>query len=47
MDGYDETILPVDYKHAGQITDDEMHAIMVSQLPPGVKLLAIFDSCHR
>jgi len=46
VDGYDETILPVDYKSSGQIIDDEMNAIMVRPLPEGVRLTAIFDSCH-
>ncbi|CAG8740965.1 13147_t:CDS:2, partial [Acaulospora morrowiae] len=30
----------------GQIIDDEMHEIMVRPLPIGVRLTAIFDSCH-
>ena len=46
VDGYDETIVPVDAKSAGQIVDDEMNAILVQQLPPGARLTAIFDSCH-
>ncbi|RKP16028.1 peptidase C14 [Rozella allomycis CSF55] len=46
VDGYDETILPVDYSIAGEIIDDEMHSIMVKNLPVGVRLTAIFDSCH-
>ncbi|CZT12844.1 probable Metacaspase-1A [Rhynchosporium agropyri] len=45
-DGNDEVIYPVDYKQAGHIVDDEMHSIMVSPLQPGVRLTAIFDSCH-
>ncbi|KAI8050301.1 peptidase C14, caspase domain-containing protein [Syncephalis plumigaleata] len=45
-DGFDETILPLDYKKAGQIVDDEINAIMVRPLPPGCRLTAIFDSCH-
>ena len=45
-DGYDETIYPVDHARAGQIVDDEMHALMVRPLAPGVRLTAIFDSCH-
>ncbi|CAG8794563.1 17539_t:CDS:2, partial [Gigaspora margarita] len=45
-DGFDETILPLDYEKNGQIIDDEMHAIMVKPLLPGVRLTAIFDSCH-
>ncbi|ORX88438.1 hypothetical protein K493DRAFT_341283 [Basidiobolus meristosporus CBS 931.73] len=46
LDGTDETILPVDYKRAGQIVDDEINAILVRRLPPGVRLTAVFDSCH-
>ncbi|CAG8607715.1 1654_t:CDS:2 [Racocetra fulgida] len=45
-DGFDETILPLDHEKSGQIIDDEMHAIMVRPLQPGVRLTAIFDSCH-
>ncbi|KAF1839625.1 hypothetical protein BDW02DRAFT_486395 [Decorospora gaudefroyi] len=45
-DGYDEVIYPVDFRTAGYIVDDEMHRIMVAPLQPGVRLTAIFDSCH-
>ncbi|GFF92025.1 metacaspase-1A [Aspergillus udagawae] len=45
-DGYDEVIYPVDFRQAGHIVDDEMHRIMVRPLRPGVRLTAIFDSCH-
>ncbi|CAI2165836.1 7042_t:CDS:2 [Funneliformis geosporum] len=45
-DGYDETIMPLDFVKKGQIVDDVMHDIMVKPLPPGVRLTAIFDSCH-
>lgn len=45
-DGYDEVIYPVDFRQAGHIVDDEMHRIMVQGLQPGVRLTAIFDSCH-
>ncbi|KAL9034572.1 MAG: hypothetical protein Q9214_006986 [Letrouitia sp. 1 TL-2023] len=45
-DGYDEVIYPVDFRVAGHIVDDEMHRIMVQTLQPGVRLTAIFDSCH-
>ncbi|KIS71513.1 putative metacaspase [Mycosarcoma maydis] len=45
-DGYNETIIPLDYQQAGQIEDDELHAIMVRPLPVGCRLTAIFDSCH-
>lgn len=45
-DGYDEVIYPVDFRQVGHITDDEMHRIMVRPLAAGVRLTAIFDSCH-
>ncbi|KAL8420720.1 hypothetical protein RB594_003497 [Gaeumannomyces avenae] len=45
-DGFDETIIPMDYEQAGHIVDDEMHEIMVKPLPAGCRLTAIFDSCH-
>ncbi|KFY31154.1 hypothetical protein V493_01351 [Pseudogymnoascus sp. VKM F-4281 (FW-2241)] len=45
-DGYDEVIYPVDFRQVGHIVDDEMHRIMVTPLSPGVRLTAIFDSCH-
>ncbi|TPX12784.1 uncharacterized protein E0L32_000961 [Thyridium curvatum] len=45
-DGYDEVIYPVDFRQVGHITDDEMHRIMVQPLQAGVRLTAIFDSCH-
>lgn len=45
-DGYDEVIFPVDFRSAGHIVDDDMHNIMVRSLMPGVRLTAIFDSCH-
>jgi len=46
VDGYDEVIFPVDYKKNGVILDEEMHAIMARNLPPGCRLTAMFDSCH-
>lgn len=45
-DGMDDVIYPVDFEMAGQIIDDEMHAIMVAPLQSGVRLTALFDSCH-
>lgn len=45
-DGYDEVIYPVDFRTAGHIVDDELHRILVHPLAPGVRLTAIFDSCH-
>lgn len=45
-DGYDECIYPVDFERAGPIIDDIIHDIVVRPLPPGVRLTAVFDSCH-
>ncbi|KXX76799.1 Metacaspase-1A [Madurella mycetomatis] len=45
-DGYDEVIYPVDHETAGHIVDDEIHHHVVKPLQAGVRLTAIFDSCH-
>ncbi|KAH6633851.1 peptidase C14, caspase domain-containing protein, partial [Chaetomium sp. MPI-SDFR-AT-0129] len=45
-DGNDEVIYPVDHKQAGHIVDDQIHELVVRPLQPGVRLTAIFDSCH-
>jgi len=45
-DGHDEVIYPVDFKTAGAIVDDEIHFTVVKPLQAGVRLTAIFDSCH-
>ncbi|ANB14936.1 Ca(2+)-dependent cysteine protease MCA1 [Sugiyamaella lignohabitans] len=45
-DGFDETIYPVDFEQAGNIVDDQIHDIVVRPLMPGVRLTALFDSCH-
>jgi hypothetical protein len=45
-DGYDETILPLDFQQKGQILDDEIYENLVQPLPKGCRLTAIFDSCH-
>ncbi|TFK66300.1 hypothetical protein BDN72DRAFT_823590 [Pluteus cervinus] len=46
VDGWDEAIYPVDFKKAGYIIDDEMHDIMVKDLPERCRLTALFDACH-
>ncbi|EKM52942.1 uncharacterized protein PHACADRAFT_259106 [Phanerochaete carnosa HHB-10118-sp] len=46
LDGYDEVILPVDFRKSGIIVDDLMNEIMVKPLPTGCRLTALFDSCH-
>eukprot|EP00045_Choanoeca_perplexa_P010981 m.114194 g.114194 ORF g.114194 m.114194 type:complete len:514 (-) comp15468_c0_seq4:992-2533(-) len=45
-DGYDETLLPLDFQRAGQITDDEIHERMVMPLPEGCVLHCVIDACH-
>ncbi|KAK3309367.1 metacaspase-1 [Chaetomium strumarium] len=46
QDGYDEVIYPVDFRQNGHITDDEIHFLVVKPLQAGVRLTAVFDSCH-
>ncbi|KAG4083415.1 hypothetical protein H8356DRAFT_1299376 [Neocallimastix lanati (nom. inval.)] len=46
IDGFDETILPLDYTSSGQIVDDVIYANLVKPLPKGCRLTAVFDSCH-
>jgi hypothetical protein len=46
QDGIDEVIYPVDYEEEGHIVDDDLHRMIVAPLPAGVRLTAIFDSCH-
>lgn len=45
-DGYDETIVPLDYDTAGQIRDDDLNACLVEPMAPGVSLVALMDCCH-
>eukprot|EP01060_Flectonema_neradi_P039567 TRINITY_DN875_c0_g1_i3.p1 TRINITY_DN875_c0_g1~~TRINITY_DN875_c0_g1_i3.p1 ORF type:complete len:247 (+),score=61.74 TRINITY_DN875_c0_g1_i3:38-778(+) len=45
-DGYDETLIPCDYRKAGVITDDDVFDILVRDLPAGVRLTAVMDCCH-
>jgi hypothetical protein len=45
-DGYDETICPLDFERAGQISDDELFERLVHPLPAGVRLTAVLDCCH-
>jgi Caspase domain len=35
-DGYDETLIPVDFKTAGQIVDDDILKILVQPMAEGV-----------
>ena len=44
--GRDEVFFPGDYEEAGHITDDEIYAEFVSQIQPGVHVVALMDHCH-
>ncbi|KAL7120908.1 hypothetical protein ACP275_02G150100 [Erythranthe tilingii] len=46
VDGYDETLCPLDFETQGMIVDDEINASIVRPLPRGVKLHCIIDACH-
>ncbi|XP_078440368.1 metacaspase 1 [Wolffia australiana] len=46
VDGYDETLCPLDFETQGMIVDDEINAAIVKPLPRGVRLHAIIDACH-
>jgi metacaspase-1 len=45
-DGYDETLVPVDYASAGQIRDDDLFQVLVGSMPAGVTVTCIMDCCH-
>ncbi|XP_021626564.1 metacaspase-1 isoform X3 [Manihot esculenta] len=46
IDGFDETICPVDYVESGMILDNEINSTIVRPLPKDVTLHAIIDACH-
>jgi hypothetical protein len=45
-DGYDETVIPFDYKQSGQIVDDFIFDSVAAKIPKGAHLTAIMDCCH-
>ncbi|KAI3445740.1 hypothetical protein Pfo_002405 [Paulownia fortunei] len=45
LDGYDESLVPVDYDTEGKILDDEINATIVRPLPKGATLISIIDTC--
>jgi hypothetical protein len=45
-DGMNETMCPVDFLHAGMLTDDVVGEIIVKHLPAGARLTAVMDCCH-
>ncbi|GMI88353.1 hypothetical protein HRI_002504600 [Hibiscus trionum] len=46
IDGFDETICPVDFLKEGMILDNDIYATIVKPLTDGVTLHAIVDACH-
>ena len=45
-DGRDETLIPLDYARAGQITDDILLKELVLPMAKGVFATSIMDCCH-
>lgn len=45
-DGFDETLVPVDYQSEGFIRDDDIFKILVGPLPAGSTMTAVMDCCH-
>jgi flagellar biosynthesis GTPase FlhF len=45
-DGFDEILIPGDYKESGQIVDDEIFSEFVTKVPAGVHVVAMIDCCH-
>ncbi|KAH8618082.1 Caspase domain [Trypanosoma vivax] len=43
---FDQCLLPVDYEKNGCILDNDIHKVLLSRLPAGVRLTAVFDCCH-
>lgn len=45
-DGYDETLIPVDFQRSGQILDDDLLKELVQPMPKDSLLSCLFDCCH-
>lgn len=45
-DGYDETLIPVDFKSSGQILDDDVFATLVKPMKRDVNVTVLMDCCH-
>ncbi|KAL5786894.1 hypothetical protein ACOSP7_003843 [Xanthoceras sorbifolium] len=46
IDGFDETLCPLDFMEEGMILDDDINSIIVRPLVKGVILHAIVDACY-
>jgi len=45
-DGYDETLVPVDFQGAGQIRDDDIFKVLIGPMPRNVTMTCVMDCCH-
>lgn len=45
-DGYDETLIPVDFQRSGQIVDDDLFRDLVKPMSKGVLMTCLMDCCH-
>jgi len=45
-DGYDSTLIPVDFKRSGQIIDDDILKMLVKPMRQGVSCTILVDACH-
>lgn len=45
-DGYDSTLIPVDFKKSGQIIDDDILKMLVKPMRKGVNCTILVDACH-
>ena len=45
-DGRDETLIPVDFKKAGQIRDDELLEKFIVPMASNVTVTCLMDCCH-
>lgn len=45
-DGFDETLVPVDYVQSGQIRDDDLFTTLVGPMARGVVMTCLMDCCH-
>ena len=45
-DGYDSTLLPVDFKTSGPIIDDDILNMLVKPMRQGVNCTILVDACH-
>mmetsp|Transcript_11475 Transcript_11475/g.31728 ORF Transcript_11475/g.31728 Transcript_11475/m.31728 type:complete len:358 (-) Transcript_11475:63-1136(-) len=45
-DGFDESLIPVDFQEVGQIVDDDILDIFVKKMKGGVTCTVVMDCCH-